>query len=236
VSRITVQLSGARELGVAIGEITARMSDAATRKAVRAAARPIITQTRANLAALPLDDSTGLLRRSIGVKVKKYGGRRAAFVASARGVKSAGGGVTVAIIGPRKGFGAYVSRRVDFGVKQTAEDVAARAALARDAANTESLSRTIAGGDGRRSVYSDPVKYAHLIERGVRPHQIGKGASLRYLVARGAQHPGFGARPWLLPAIESRRAEAEQIMARVYREELAKEAARARARSARRAA
>jgi hypothetical protein len=243
MSNVRLNISGFKELSQALGEMTPRMADAAARKAVRAAARPVVLQARANLAALPLTDSTGLLSRSLGVKVRKYKGRRQpargfGFVGSSKTQRMyAAAGITMAIIGPRKGFGAYVQRRVDFGVKLSAEDVAAKAALARDAANTESLSG--AGiGDGTRLVYSDPVKYAHLIEGGVRPHRIGKGSSLKKGRGKGAMHPGFHAMAWLEPAINSRRNECLAIMQRVFREALAQEAARARAKvnGARRAA
>lgn len=200
MTKVSVNLSGFEELSRSLSEMTPRMADAAARKAVRAAARPVITQARANLSSLPLDDSTGLLKRSIGVKVKKYKGRSVAptgvgFAGSAKAQRMyAAAGITVAIIGARKGFGTNVVR-------------------------------------GGRTDYSDPSKYSHLIEGGVRPHRIGKGSSRKRGRGRGAMHPGFHAMPWLEPAIQSRRKECIDIMARVFREAAMQEAARARAKS-----
>lgn len=216
MSNVRVDISGYKELSSALGELTVRMADAAARKAVRAAARPVITQARANLSAIPFDDSTGLLKRSVGVKVKKYRGRKVApsglgFVGSARTQRMyAAAGITMAIIGPRKGFGSYVNRRYGWDVE---------------------------GGTGTRMVYSDPVKYGHLIEGGVAPHHIGKGSSRKAGVYRGAMHPGFRGWHWLETAINSKRSECQAIMLRVFRDALAQEAARARSKtSTRRAA
>jgi hypothetical protein len=225
MSNVRLNISGFKELSQALGEMTPRMADAAARKAVRAAARPVVLQARANLAALPLTDSTGLLSRSLGVKVRKYKGRRQpargfGFVGSSKTQRMyAAAGITMAIIGPRKGFGAYVQRLYGYGA---AKGVATR----------------VADRQQTKLVYSDPVKYAHLIEGGVKPHSIGKGSSLKKGRARGAIHSGFAAMPWLEPAINSRRNECLAIMQRVFREALAQEAARARSKvnGARRAA
>lgn len=225
MTRVSVNLTGFEELSRSLAEMTPRMADAAARKAVRAAARPVITQARANLSALPFDDSTGLLKRSIGVKVKKYKGRAVAptgvgFAGSAKTQRMyAAAGVTVAIIGARKGFGQYVDRRARY--------------LSRAMVDAPMIFRN---SGTTRSVYSDPAKYSHLIEGGVRPHHVGKGSSRRRGRGRGAIHPGFHAMPWLEPAIQSRRQECIGIMTRVFREALMQEAARARAKTMRRAA
>jgi len=226
MSNVSVKLSGFNELSMSLGEMSIRMSDAAARKAVRAAARPVINQARANLSALPFDDSTGLLKRSIGVKVKKYKGRTGSmrgvtgFAGSAKTQRMyAAAGVTVAIIGARKGFGQYVDRRARY--------------LSRAMVDAPMIFRN---SGTTRSVYSDPANYSHLIEGGVRPHHVGKGSSRRRGRGRGAIHPGFHAMPWLEPAIQSRRQECIGIMARVFREALMQEAARARAKTMRRAA
>jgi hypothetical protein len=226
MSNVRLNISGFKELSQALGDMTPRMADAAARKAVRAAARPVVLQARANLAALPLADSTGLLSRSIGVKVKKYKGRGAprvvGFAGSAKTQRMyAAAGITMAIIGPRKGFGTVVQRAYGYGLGKGT-----------------GISTRLSDRQQVKNVYSDPAKYGHLIEGGVRPHAIGKGSRLRKGVARGAIHSGFHAMPWLEPAIQSRRNECMAIMARVFREALAAEAHRARSKvnGARRAA
>lgn len=218
MSRVTVNLRGFVEAREALGELTVRMADAAARKAVRAAAKPVVAQARANLAGLGLKDSSGLLSRSIGLKVKKYRGRSlpAGFVGSAKSARIAmAGGKTVAIIGARRSFAQIVNRRSSFvrGRKGAVASVIADK-----------------GKTYLKPVFSRPANYAHLIEKGVRPHATGKGASIRKGVTRGNRHPGFRARPWLVTAINSKRPECERIMTRTFQDELRNESARARAR------
>lgn len=199
-SGVRVTLTGFDEFRRELPEFTSRMVDAAARKAVRAAAKPIIAQARANVAALNLKESTGLLRQSIGVKVKKYRARGAAlgFQGTPGAARiAARAGTTVAIIGPRHGYKTMVRR-------------------------------------GGRSVFSNPAKYAHLIEGGVAPHFIGKG-SQRVRGSRrstGGMHPGFPAKPFMEVALLARRAEAQRILASSFAESLRQEAARARAKIA----
>lgn len=228
--RVVVRLKGFDEFGDVMADLTARMVDAAARKAVRAAAKPIVAQARANLAALPLRDSTGLLRRSVGLKVKKYTNRYVdlrGFVRSGKAARTAArAGTTVAIIGPRHGFAQMVAREYGYGVSR---GVATRLSDRKQV----------------RSRWSDPAKYGHLIESGARPHHIGRGSRLRDdgrrarsdrrvrgNITRGSIHPGFPGRPWLKAAMISRRAEAERIMAASFAESLRQEAARARAKIA----
>ena len=198
MSRVSVQVAGFDEMRRALGELSTRMVDAAARKAVRAAARPVIVQARANLAALQLKDSTGLLSRSIGVKVKKYKnrGRYPAQTYSAEEARAiAASGITVAIVGARRSFVQVVQRKLRYGKYEKAV----------------------------------PANYAHLIEKGVQPHAIGKGSSIRSRRSKGNVHPGFPARPWLEPAIASKREECQRIMAQSFAEDLRAEAARAKA-------
>lgn len=84
----------------------------------------------------------------------------------------------------------------------------------------KSAARKRAEASGRRL---EPANYAHLQERGVRPHSLGKvrtevlmtvlaGKKRRKrIVARwndaGAHHPGHPAQPFLGPAFEARKAE-----------------------------
>lgn len=222
MTNVRVNIKGIVQTQNALGEITVRMADAAARKAVRAGARPIITQARANLAALPLKDSTGLSSRSIGVKVKKYRTRRPlSFVGSAKAAGMAqAAGTTVAIIGARRSFKEPVQRRA-----WPSKDGEVRFG--------KGSSVSIGTGEHMKTAWAVPANYAHLIEKGARPHQIGRGSSIRRKAGRGIMHPGFHAMPWLEPAITARRAEAEAILARVFSEELAREAIRARSKGVR---
>lgn len=211
---VKVDISGIIQTQQAIQGFTVRMADAAARKAVRAAARPVITQARANIAALPLRESTGLLRSSIGLKVKKYRGKRRARGSTP--ATTAAGGVSVAIVGPRKGYKRQVVRE---GRKSRRFNTAAFTKLQETGgifllSDKRAASLINAAG---RAVWADPVKYAHLIEGGVKPHAQKRGL-----------HPGFGAMPWLERALRQRESEARAIMLRTFQEALVQEAARAR--------
>ena len=107
---------------------------------------------------------TGLLRKSIGRKVKVY----------------RTSGVAVAMVGPRIGFRTTVTRKK--------------------------------GKLRPTPTISDPVKYAHLVERGTKPH---------------GRHPGFQARPFLEPAARGQTGAIRQAMAEEIRRQLEKEAAKA---------
>jgi len=211
---ISVHLGGFEEMRRELGKLSTRMVDAAARKAVRRAARPVVLQARANLAALALKDSTGLLSRSIGVKVKKYkGSRRPVRTYSAEEARAlAASGVTVAIVGARRSFVQTVLRRSSFirGSRQAVASV-------------------VETREYLKPVSSVPANYAHLIEGGVRPHTTGKGSSLRSGKSGGVRHPGFAAKPWLNPAIDAKREESRRIMAESFAEDLRAEAARVRA-------
>lgn len=109
----------------------------------------------------------GLLKKSIGVKVKTY--------------KS---GVTVAIIGPRTDYRSVRDPGTGKVVRQTKKNATKFAAIAK-------------GG----AFIQNPTKYAHLLELGTKK---------------------MAARPFLRPAIESKRGEAIQIGIRVINQEIAK--------------
>lgn len=66
------------------------------------------------------------------------------------------------------------------------------------------------GKNGKRRV-ANPLYYAHLVEKGTRPHSLGKGSRLRGKKARqsGAMHPGARPRPFLGPAWRAGRAKVE---------------------------
>lgn len=46
-----------------------------------------------------------------------------------------------------------------------------------------------------------PFKYAHLIDKGVRPHAIGKGSTKRKGSQTGRIHPGFAPMPFVQPSL-----------------------------------
>lgn len=68
--------------------------------------------------------------------------------------------------------------------------------------------------DGR-TVLANPVKYAHLVELGTRPH--------RYKT-RAGRHPGATAKPFLRPAVEGIQATIRKVMSREIEQGLANQA------------
>jgi HK97 gp10 family phage protein len=62
-----------------------------------------------------------------------------------------------------------------------------------------------------KPVYMDPIKYAHLVEFGTRPHAIAKGDRLARKgrkgkkVQLGGRHPGTKPHPFLRPAMDGGR-------------------------------
>lgn len=117
---------------------------------------------------------TGLLRKSLGRKVKVY----------------RNSGTVVGIVGPRAGF------------KETV---------------TRSRGRWLPG-----PVVSDPIRYAHLVELGTRPHALGKGSNLRKGRQSGHTHPGAAARPFLRPAVQALGTQVRAAIAREVAAGLAK--------------
>lgn len=53
-------------------------------------------------------------------------------------------------------------------------------------------------GKGGKNI--DPRRYAHLVERGVKAHAVGKGSSVKKKSQSGKMHPGARAQPFLMPA------------------------------------
>ncbi len=77
----------------------------------------------------------------------------------------------------------------------------------------------------------DPVRYAHLVEKGTAPHALGKGSTLpregrKGELTAGSQsgnmHPGSKAQPFLRPAIDEHKDEVKSAMAAVAAVELEK--------------
>lgn len=82
---------------------------------------------------------------------------------------------------------------------------------------------------GMKEMYRNPVKYAHLVEKGTRPHTLGKGSTLNRktsrgtvipLVQRGNKHPGAVPKPFLRPALEKNRAQVRDVIADTLRQAL----------------
>lgn len=81
-----------------------------------------------------------------------------------------------------------------------------------------------------REVTQDPLKYAHLVEFGTRPHRLHKGASLDLRREAGREtakfeaaglfehhpmHPGARPQPFLRPAFDRNRSVAKALLARM---------------------
>jgi len=64
--------------------------------------------------------------------------------------------------------------------------------------------------DGRE-VLSDPIRYAHLVEGGTRPHGYK---------TRGGRHPGAKARPFLKPSLDSTKSTVKKVIANTIAEGL----------------
>jgi HK97 gp10 family phage protein len=86
---------------------------------------------------------------------------------------------------------------------------------------------------GRKTV---PANYAHLVEKGTKPHSLLKRAKsklgrlkrvVRIAAGAGARHPGTKPKPFLAPALEAKKAEAARVMMDVVAKEIAKELSKA---------
>jgi HK97 gp10 family phage protein len=73
-------------------------------------------------------------------------------------------------------------------------------------------------GGGQREMWRNPVKYAHLVEFGTRPHALVKGARLIRKNGkggthqRGVLHPGAKPSPFLRPALDKNKSWAKQAI------------------------
>lgn len=74
-------------------------------------------------------------------------------------------------------------------------------------------------------VNRDPQWYAHLVEFGTAPHDLGDGSNGRKGISTGGQrHPGAKAKPFLRPAMDNNRAQVLSIYAKAMGEGIAKQA------------
>lgn len=105
-------------------------------------------------------------------------------------------GRLTAVIGPRRGFKQMVTRTKRFPVK--------------------SGTSAFAASDIQVTEMADPVNYAHLVEYGTEPHSIAGGddrLNKSGVAGRqiGATHPGAKARPFMRPAYDRKKGEAESV-------------------------
>lgn len=185
---IGMRFDGLPETRFAFETLKGSVQRRITRMAMSAAVRVVAKEAK-RLA--PRD--SGLLKESIGSKSKTYES-----------------GVTVGIVGPRRGFRRVVDRKA-----------------------WQSGERALASGK-RQVVYktlkriADPVKYAHLVEHGTKPHTLGGGSSTKAkgtLAAGqyGATHPGTTGQRFMAKSWTNKRGEAmakfnETLSAGVRRE------------------
>lgn len=157
-----LSLTGARDLIRNFERLPVRLQRKTVRSAVQKVARRMVRSVKDTMKTEPtLHDhragvpfDTGLLYKSIGHRMW---------------TAKTGQWAVGATIGPRKGFATMVKR--GDGKKSKSLTKAA-------------IAKVVAGGGGfQRSEYADPVKYAHLVERGVRAH---------------GKHPGVEGRPFML--------------------------------------
>lgn len=87
----------------------------------------------------------------------------------------------------------------------------------------------------RMPIVAVPAFYAHLVERGTRPHAIGKGSRLarrgKAGSATGRLHPGSRPRPFLGPGYALNRGRIANAITETLRVEIAKEIEKARVRA-----
>jgi hypothetical protein len=83
----------------------------------------------------------------------------------------------------------------------------------------------VQSGAGIRARIIDPAKYFHLVEKGARPHAVGRGSRLDRMLKsglrRGAQsgrmHPGFAGRHPMRNGFSAAEAQAKAAMVETLR-------------------
>ena len=160
-SGVYLSLSGGRELIRVFGLLPIRVPQKVARAAVQKIARRMVWMVRQTMETekkfheSAVPFDTGLLRKSIGFRIWSP--------------KSANWAVG-ATIGPRKGFGTLIVRSRKGKKKALTKGAIAKAVQA--------------GGAFKRAEYADPVKYAHLVERGTKERQTREGAERGKVEAR----------------------------------------------------
>lgn len=152
----------------------------------------------------PRRKGSGALRRSLGVKAK-------------RGTR--GKTISYAVVGPRKS----VRKTITLNGNKAFID-------ATDKSGKATRKAIIVGG---RQVTVVPAFYAHLVEKGTRPHSLGRGSLLARRGKGGAgqgagkRHPGARPRPFLGPAYEGSKDAVRAVMLRTAADEVQKELVKA---------
>lgn len=175
-SFISGEVQGAAEVVRRLEGVGRAVRKKLLKAAVNAASRPAL---RAMKGLAPVGE-TGLLRASLGRKVKVY----------------RGSGVAVAIVGPRTGWAGKGEKR-----RRTALGLKLEAAGAQ------------------------PTRYGHLVEKGTRPHALGKGSHVfradrakKGESQHGAMHPGARPHPFVAPALQQSQAPALEAMTQIVDE------------------
>ena len=139
-SGVGIQIHGEKELMAALEQFRGSVQRRIVKKAVTAGARPVL---RAIKDRAKFDKQSGTLWKSIGTVIRGYP-KGAGSQAPGRAANTRAP-TWLAYIGPRRGMGRHVT------VSKTSRG------------KTKWQKGSVTGG---RTVYRDPVKYAHLVERG----------------------------------------------------------------------
>lgn len=141
-------VSGDVETSANLAMLGAAMQGRILRKAVRAGSRVVINRARA---LVPKD--SGTLAKSLDVKVKTYANK----VDVGGKLRNVSTGRTVGIIGPKVGYEAVVSRSGQLNKDKTYK---------------------LATGASGKVIVRQPTKYAHLVEKGTRPHSVKRAVDV----------------------------------------------------------
>lgn len=181
-----ITVSGDAETSANLAKLGAAMQGRIMRKALRAGSAVVIRKARA---LAPKD--TGTLRKSIGVKIKTYANKQD-FGGKLRNVST---GRTVAIIGPRVGIEGIASRSGQLNADKTYK---------------------LATGASGKVIVRVPTRYAHLVEKGTRPHSIKSAVDMKAIRrGRGPLENGWN-RPEELGWSRGRQLNAARERARDY--------------------
>lgn len=135
---IGMRLEGSGAVKAALADAAARVQKKATRAAVSAATKPVLSAARSIVRVGAADDpNAGLLKKSLGRKVKVF----------------RGSGVAVGIVGPRRGF--KMEKRPD-GSKVRVQTKFSRY-----------LGQKVKKGK-LVDVYKNPTQYGHLVNKGTK--------------------------------------------------------------------
>lgn len=169
------------------------------------------------------------------IEVDTSGLRQLSSVSKQRGVTLKGARAGAKVV-QRAGKSAAPKRRGSGALKQSLGVKAAKGKRGKTLAYAvvgprKKFRKTVTVGG--RTTTAVPAFYAHLVEKGIRPHSLKKGSLLarrnKKAVGQGVgrQHPGAKPRPFLGPAYESNKGVIRDVMLRTMAEEITKEMTRA---------